>query len=50
MNGVFTGNCYEAYRNIPQKSPMKKFTEKFSEKNSLTDKCFFRTSTANSNN
>ena len=46
MSSIFTGKCCEACRNIPQKSRMKKFTEK----NSLTGKCFFRTSAANSNN
>ena len=46
MSGVFRDNCCESCRKILQKAPMKKSTEKYS----LTDRCFYRTSAANSNN
>ena len=42
MSGALRGNCCEPCRNIPQKTPMDEFTKR----NSLTNRCFFGTSTA----
>ena len=28
INGVVRGKCYETYRNIPQKTPMKEFAKR----------------------
>ena len=44
MNGVVRGTCYEIYRNIPQKTRMKKLAKT----NSLTRYMFFGTSAATS--
>ena len=38
MKGVLRGNCHKTCRNIPQKNPMKEFTQK----NSVTRQMLFR--------
>ena len=45
MSVFLRGDCCETYRNIAQKTPMKKFTKK----NSLTRQSFFGPSAAASN-